>query len=115
MPFTGREVERTGPYMCLKIDGTARSNELSSDVLMPFVGRKVERCAPSRPLVVDEGLRAWCRQQRADLRCVAMLRGFQKLPPRHNFPAPVFFIAKNSVDLVLRQPEELELLQILMA
>jgi hypothetical protein len=85
MPFVDREVERSPPILLLKIDVTARSNELFCDGLVPLPGREVERCAPSRPLVVDEGLRAWCRQQRADLHCFAMLRGMQKLP-RFLFP-----------------------------
>jgi hypothetical protein len=32
-------------------------------------------------LVVDEGLRALCRQQRANLRCITITRGFPKLLP----------------------------------
>jgi hypothetical protein len=53
-----------------------------------------------RVLVVDEGLRALCRQQRANLLCVNMrgifarpreaTRGLAKMPPRHSFPAPCF-------------------------
>jgi Na+-translocating ferredoxin:NAD+ oxidoreductase RnfE subunit len=53
---------------------------------MPITGRLVERREPARVLVVDEGLRALYRQQRADLRCVTITRGFPKLLTcHHNF------------------------------
>jgi hypothetical protein len=55
---------------------------------MPICGRDVERRDPMRALVVDEGLRALCRQQRENLRCVTITRGLEKLLPRHGFPAP---------------------------
>jgi hypothetical protein len=55
---------------------------------MPVKGRGLKRREPMRVLVVDEGLRALCRQQRANLGCVAIMRGFAKLLPRHSFSAP---------------------------
>jgi hypothetical protein len=88
IPSSGRLVERRARIVALKIDVTARSKELLRDGLMPFFGREVERRAPMRVLVVDEGLRALCRQQRANLRCVAITRGLAKLLPRDSFPAP---------------------------
>jgi len=55
---------------------------------MPIKGRFVERRVPIRDLVVDEGLRALCGQQRVNLRCITITRGIPKLLPRHSFPAP---------------------------
>ncbi len=43
----------------LKIDVTARSNQLFRHGLMTICGRGIERCGPKRDLVVDEGLRAF--------------------------------------------------------
>jgi hypothetical protein len=95
MPIRGRAVEWRFPrLLCLKIDVTARSNEQFRDGHVPFCGRAVERRDPRRPLEVDEGMRAWCRQQRADLCCVAMLRGIPKPLPRHIFPTPYLLVSR---------------------
>jgi hypothetical protein len=88
MPTSGRGEERRASILCLKIDVTARINELLRDGLMPTSGRPVERRVPLRALVVDERLRAFFRQQRANLRCITARRGFTKMLPRHSFPAP---------------------------
>ncbi len=82
-------MERRGPSLQLKINVTASFNQqLPSDGLMPMCGREKDRRAPTRVLVVDEGLRALCRQQRANLCFVTNKRGLAKLQPRHSFPAP---------------------------
>ncbi len=82
IPLTSRVVDRCPPILRLKIDVTTRSNELLRDGSMPIDGRDVERCVPMRFLVVDEGLRALRRQQRANLCCVTITRGLAKLLPR---------------------------------
>jgi hypothetical protein len=87
-PSSGRLVESRARIVALKIDVTARCQELLRNGLMPFFGREVERRAPMRVLVVDEGLRALCRQQFANLRCVAITRGIAKVLTRHSFHAP---------------------------
>jgi hypothetical protein len=88
MPCLGSPVERRAPIIVLKIDVTALCNELFRDGLMTSTGSTVERRETKRVLVVDEGLRVLCRQQRANLRCVTTTRGIPKLLPRHGFPAP---------------------------
>jgi hypothetical protein len=82
----GCGVYRCESILSLKIDVTARNNQLLYDGRMLIAGREVERRVPIRALVVDEGLRAFCRQQRANLRCVTNKRGLAKLQPRHSFP-----------------------------
>jgi hypothetical protein len=67
----------------LKIHVTATCNELLRDGLKPINGRDVERCGPTRALVVDEGLRAFCRQQPSNLPIFTMTRGRPKLLPQH--------------------------------
>jgi hypothetical protein len=81
-------VERSGPILSLKINVTARFNQLLRDGSMPILGSDKQRRGLMRALVVDEGLRALCRQQRANLRCITITRGIPKLLPRHSFPAP---------------------------
>jgi hypothetical protein len=83
----GREVERRVPNIRLKIDVTSRSNKLRCHGRMPISCRAVERRVPMRVLVVDKGLRALIRQQRANLCCVTNTSGLEKLLPRHGFPA----------------------------
>jgi hypothetical protein len=46
-------VESRSPTVLLKIDVTARSNELLRDGRMPIVGRVVERRAPFIVLKID--------------------------------------------------------------
>ncbi len=57
-------------------------------------GREEQRRDPIRVLIVDEGLCTLCRQQRVNLQCITITRGFPKLLPRHSFlfhlPAPPF-------------------------
>ena len=79
MPLTSRVVERRATVLSLKIDVTASKNELFRDGRMPILGRAVERREPIRVLVLDEGLRAFCRQQRANFRCITITRGIPKL------------------------------------
>jgi hypothetical protein len=81
--LTGREEERHEPIVFLKIHVTATCNELLRDGLKPINGRDVERCGPTRALVVDEGLRAFCRQQPSNLPIFTMTRGRPKLLPQH--------------------------------
>jgi len=100
MPFLGSEVERRAPILLLKIDATASSNELFRDGRMPSTGRAMEGRVPMRALVVHEGLRALCRQQRVNLRCITNTRGFPKLLPRHSFPAPSLCFLNISLQLV---------------
>jgi hypothetical protein len=88
VPVIGREVERCAPILSLEVDVTASSDELHCDGSIPYLGSFVERCGPMRVLVVDEGLRAIGRQQRANFRCVTITRGLEKLLPRHSFAAP---------------------------
>jgi len=78
MPTSGREVERR-PVLRLQIEVTSSFNELLRDGRIPFACREVERCEPFRALVVDEGLRALRRQQRADPRFVAGQYAFPKV------------------------------------
>ncbi len=68
----------------LYADVTATCNELLRDGLKPIYGRDVERCGPTRALVVDEGLRAFCRQQPSNLPIFTMTRGRPKLLPQHS-------------------------------
>ena len=56
-------------------------------MFVPFVDRALQRRAPMLVLVVDEGLRAWRRLQRAGLCCFALNGGIQKLLPRQSFAA----------------------------
>jgi hypothetical protein len=69
----GRDAERCDPILLLKIKVTTSCGD--------------QRCGPMGVLVVDEGLRALCRQQRANLRCVTITRGRVNLLTRHSFPA----------------------------
>ena len=61
---------------------------------MVIFGREEQRRGPIRVLLVDKGLRALCRQQRANLSCITIMHSFPKLLPRHSFlfhlPAPPF-------------------------
>ena len=79
MPSSCRVVERCPTILCLKIDVTARCQELLRDGLMPFIGRFVEWRVPNLVLVVDEGLRTLCRQERSNLRCITITRSLPKL------------------------------------
>jgi hypothetical protein len=83
----GRGVERRATSV-LNIDATASCNKLFRDGHKPLTGSAVERRENIGDLVVDEGLCALCRQQRANLRCVTITRGIPKLLPRNSFPAP---------------------------
>ncbi len=55
----------------------------------------MERRVPIRDLVVDEGLRALCGQQRVNLLCITMTRGIPNLLPRQlsrSLPSRLKFI-----------------------
>ena len=88
MPISGRKVERRALILLLEVGVTARSKKLICDGRLPILGLDEQLCGPMRVLLVDEGLRALCRQQRANLRCITITRGSPKLLPRHSFPTP---------------------------
>ena len=92
MPISGRKVERRALILLLEVGVTARSKKLICDGRLPILGLDEQLCGPMRVLLVDEGLRALCRQQRANLRCVTIKRGIPKLLSRHSCPLILDFI-----------------------
>jgi hypothetical protein len=85
VPQALSKLQRSCAVISLEVDVTASHNELFCDGRMPSYVRVVEQRAPMLVLVVDEGLRTLCRQQRANLRCVTTTHGLAKLLPRHSF------------------------------
>ena len=90
MPLALRKLQRSSAIISLEVDVTVRSKGLLRDGRMALCGRDVERRGPMRVLVVDEGLRALCRQQRANLCYVTNKRGLAKLLPVIAFALPPF-------------------------
>ncbi len=95
MPICGREVSSV--YPCIAWGSTLQRDARSFSLTAACPWRphaKEQRCVPLSVQVVDEGLCVLCRQQRANLLCVTIMRCLAKLIPCHilSFPLPPFYL-----------------------